>query len=788
MRASATAETSSDRLWLAGPGLQLECSLAEGTLSVSDAATGWRPLPCAFAAVELEDGRIVSTAGRPWSPERAPERFEDVHGRGVRATLASRTQALRLRLELSLYDERPVGLFRLGLEHDGPAPLAVRRLTPLAAMRAVGGGLALSAPPPRWRFFRHGWQSWTPSLSLSAAQQDIDVRPPKLAPAAVPRGRGAFASEEVAALLDPTSGGSLLLGFVSAHRQWTQVRLAAGQRSLEASAFAGGAPLAPGETLWSERLLLDLSAGGPAAFGRYAEALGREMGARVPSEPPAGWCSWYYYFQGVTEEDVLKNLRFLQERQDTLPLTHVQIDDGYQANIGDWTTANEKFPHGMAWLAQEIRGAGFRPGLWLAPLLVGATSQLFAQHPDWVVRDDRDQPVLAEQGWGQPCYGLDCTHPQAEAWLRELFGQVADGWGYDYVKIDFLYGGAVAGRRHDPRAGRIEAYRRGLQAIRQGVGERFVLGCGALMGPSVGLVDGQRIGPDVMPWWRWARAADPPREPGRPRAGGEPSLENALRNTLTRSWMHGRLWANDPDCLLARHTRTKLTLPEVQSLATAIALTGGMVLVSDDLTQLSRDRLELVSLLLPPLGQAAVARDLLVESMPSHVELAVVRPFETWRLLARFNWLRRRRSLSVALPPGRWQVFELWERRSYGEREGALTLPDVPAHGVRLLALRQPRPHPQLLATTFHFSMGGRELADAAFDAGGGELRLALQPVARKRGELYVLEREGYRFAEARLDGERLPLWRQDGAVLVFRCSVETPSTLAVRFGRSPFR
>ena len=100
--------------------------------------------------------------------------------------------------------------------------------------------------------------------------------------------------------------------------------------------------------------------------------------------------------------------------------------------------------------------------------------------------------------------GLDGTHPEARAWLTELFGEICDGWGYDYVKIDFLFGAAIAGVRTIRRATRIRAYRQALEAVREGVGDhRFILGCGALMAPSVGVFDGNRIGPDVAPFWRF---------------------------------------------------------------------------------------------------------------------------------------------------------------------------------------------------------------------------------------------------------------------------------------------
>ncbi len=771
----ATADRTRDRLRLAGGGVAIDVDLAEGTFSIARGRSAM--VRDAIARVELEDGTIISSAGLAWQMAERPRRFEDGHGTGVRALLRSAAgAALRLALEVCVYDAQPFALLRLGVENGSRKTRRARSLS-VATER---GGLALAATANRWRWFRHGWQSWTPTASISAGQQDLDVRPPVDGPVAPPAGRGELASEEVAALLDLETGKTLLLGFVTARRQWTQVRLHASRREIEAVAFADGASLRPGETLWSERLLVEIADEAEPAFERYAEALGREMGARVPGAAPVGWCSWYYFFTQVSEEDVLRNLRFLQEHRERLPVQFVQIDDGYQTNIGDWTTTNERFPRGMAPLAREIKDAGFIAGLWLAPFLAGETSRLYAEHPDWTIAGEDGKPALAMRNWNQECYGLDCTNPRAERWLRDLFREVTDGWGYEYVKIDFLYGGALAGRRHDRSASRIEAYRRGLEAVRAGVSDRFVLGCGALIGPSVGIFDAQRIGPDVAPWWRFRRSRMR-REPGRPVVGGEPSTENAMRNIFARAWMHGRLWANDPDCLMARADRTKLTLPEVQSLGTAIALSGGAFLISDDMPRWPRERLDLVSSLLPPLGDAPVARDLLRESMPSTLEVEVRRSFESWRLVGRFNWPGRRATFATELPRGRWQVFEFWEQRYLGEHEGSIALRDVPAHGVRLLALRKALQRPQLLGTTLHYSMGGCEVADTRWNARRRELRIDLVPAARNEGRVFVSVPRGYRFVEAMLGDEPILPERMKGA-LAFAVAPAAPTRLAMRF------
>jgi 2,3-diketo-5-methylthio-1-phosphopentane phosphatase len=163
------------------------------------------------------------------------------------------------------------------------------------------------------------------------------------------------------------------------------------------------------------------------------------------------------------------------------------------------------------------------------------------------------------------------------AHLRRTFAALV-GLGFDYLKLDFLYSAAMEADAHDPAPSRAERLRRGLEAIREGAGpEAFLLGCGCPLGPAVGLVDGMRIGPDVAPSWGIE---------GVPALAGieatQPATRHALQSVLTRLWTHRRLWLNDPDCLMARSTATRLTPDERRTLASAIASSGGMAFFSDD--------------------------------------------------------------------------------------------------------------------------------------------------------------------------------------------------------------
>jgi alpha-galactosidase len=109
--------------------------------------------------------------------------------------------------------------------------------------------------------------------------------------------------------------------------------------------------------------------------------------------------------------------------------------------------------------------------------------------------------------------------------------------------------------------------------IREIAGERFILGCGHPMGPSIGIMNGSRISPDVAPFWY---PHERPREEGRSDLSTV-STFNAIRNTMVRFWMHDSIWLNDPDCMW-RETRTRLCAGRGSSLAAVIGLNGRMML------------------------------------------------------------------------------------------------------------------------------------------------------------------------------------------------------------------
>lgn len=273
--------------------------------------------------------------------------------------------------------------------------------------------------------------------------------------------------------------------------------------------------------------LLEHPAGGEAALTAYADRFAARAGAGPLTPPPTVWCSWYHYFEQVSAADVAENLAALEDHD--LRADVVLVDDGWSLGLGESLRPSARFGS-LPGLVEDIHAAGRRAGIWLAPFLVGGHTTLAREHPDWLVG-------YAGHNWGQELVGLDLTHPSVQEFLRARLGPLVE-LGIDYYKLDFLYAGAVPGARHD-LVPPLQAYRSGMRLLRELVGpEAFLVGSGAPLLPSVGLVDAMRVSPDTF------------------HEGGEDG-GTGLRGLMplaARSWHQGRFWSNDPDCLVARPT------------------------------------------------------------------------------------------------------------------------------------------------------------------------------------------------------------------------------------------
>jgi alpha-galactosidase len=423
--------------------------------------------------------------------------------------------------------------------------------------------------------------------------------------------------------------------------------------ALQVVVDAEGLTLGPGETWELEDFIVASAYSREQALTTIGKALAANH-PRLPwPKPPTGWCSWYCFGANVTAQNILDNLDAIATK---IPgLTYVQIDDGYQPAMGDWLESGPAFGGDVRKVLDAIRARGFQPAIWVAPFVAEEQSQVFQQHRDWFVKDADGSPLRSDKvtfgGWRHaPWYVLDGTHPDVQAHFEHIFSTMRREWGVTYFKLDANFWGAIhGGRFHDPQATRIEAYRRGMQAVIRGAGDGFLLGCNHPIWPSAGLIHGSRSSNDIKRTWD--------------------RIKTTAEQNMLRNWQNGLLWWNDPDavCLAG-------DLPEHEFVyhATAIFATGGMVLSGDDLSRISASRLAMLKKLLPPTGVAAV----LHEDSSARITLA------DREMVCLFNAGEQPRHWSLRFD-GRPLVLDMWTGESLGRRrELKVTLAP---HSARLL-------------------------------------------------------------------------------------------------------
>ncbi len=437
----------------------------------------------------------------------------------------------------------------------------------------------------------------------------------------------------------------------------------------------------------------------------------------VFSRAPTGWCSWYIYYFDVSEQDMVRHTDWLAAHLQPFGLQFVQLDDGWQGRgrgLGDnrdwYVTATHKFPHGMKWLADYIRGRGLSPGIWVVPCAT-SDEKLFREKPELFVRrpdgssvfEDRDPTTGKLKFNWTGRYVIDPTSPASRKWTEDLFRMVCLEWGYDFVKLDGQGGATEACRRFhdrlaDPSLPPDDAYRLQLEAMATTVGpKRFLLNVGQEYA-SCGYHQGIRIGDDIggPDWSRMPRM---------------------LSATLAHLYKNSICFWTDPDIVCVR---PPLTLDQARACATLVGITGQLVMLGDDMLTLSADRVEVLKRILPAADICPV--DLYPLTGNRRIfDLRVAKAgVGQWDVVAVFNWDNKPASVhleprELGLLNGDYLYYDVWEKKLLGHGTSGWTV-SLPATSCKLLTVRPRLAHPQLLGTSRHITQGADDLIGARWD------------------------------------------------------------------------
>lgn len=352
--------------------------------------------------------------------------------------------------------------------------------------------------------------------------------------------------------------------------------------------------VAAGKHIFTEELQLAHITDPEAAIYEFAAEKAARFGCRNQNNM-AVFCTWYYYGLTVTYEDVKRNLNWMREHR--LPFQVFQVDEGWEITLGEWEP-NEKFPVPMKQVADEIKEAGYIPGIWTSPFVAKETATVWKEHPEWILRRKNGKAAIFHMN-DTTYYIFDITNPKTWDYFEILYDKLTFDWGYTYHKLDFTRAAVIVedGVYYDDTITLAKAYTQAVKAIRRGMGEdSYFLMCGGLYDPLIGIVDAQRTGSDVLSMWSSTINKDGKTAP------------YTIKQSLLRYYMN-QWWNNDPDALMVRinpemERNLRLTYgllndEEVKTVVLNQLTGGGIVCSTEPLEKIAPERLYQLRHILP---------------------------------------------------------------------------------------------------------------------------------------------------------------------------------------------
>lgn len=492
------------------------------------------------------------------------------------------------------------------------------------------------------------------------------------------------------------------------------------------SSEENGRLLRAGERIFGQEVLL-LQGNYDLAVDRVMRELARTHGARTGASP-CGWCSWYDRYADISEYSILSTVEGI--RKAGLSLDFIQIDDGYQRDVGDWRP-NQKFPQGFGEIVNQIRTAGAQPGIWIAPLIVHADSDA-GRRFEGVLQRDRQGNLLGDMGnWGGVSRPMDPTHPQVKRFLREVIREkIAEG--FTYFKFDFnvLNEHCVFWDRSKTR---LQVMRELFSLYREELGDCYLLACvGSFTRGAVGYADAVRTGPDSGPVWKAAHIC---------------SIYECIRAVGNSASANGVLHVCDPDVIylpapVSRGICGGLTVEELRTWHGFVGMLGGLNAFSEPVERPEfAEFLELARTLIPAAHRKG--RDLSGARDADHKRFG----YDGEQLGVAFRnmlvWNPGENEVSLnpkdVLGESDFWIYSFWENRVYRREEAEAVFSGIAPHGSRLLRLT-PDVAFAVLGSDLHISMGDEEVAAASVSE--GILMLSLKRFGRRNGTIYLLSRE----------------------------------------------
>jgi hypothetical protein len=438
----------------------------------------------------------------------------------------------------------------------------------------------------------------------------------------------------------------------------------------------------------------------------------------------SAYCTWYYHADNYNEKIFDADIEVF--KKDHMPFDVFLIDECWDMNKWGDFEVNESFPDGMKRVAQQINSAGYIPGIWLAPFLADHESKLAKNHPEWLLKNSKGKLCTFFMNERDHLI-LDLTYPGVCEYLEDQFRKIAFDWGFRYFKFDFMRSVFIDTDQQffDKTSTSLEAYRKGLEAIRRGVGDdAYISVCGGHYGASLGLADSQRSGSDVKSFWN------------------EKELPKYRQNIL-RTWL-ADLWHVDPDAMMVR--RQEKTLPNDRRNLTSGLFSNGeaftntlnqfiggnLITFTEDFAIIDEDRKMLYKHVIPSVNEASRPVDIFNPAIPE-IMLTSITPrcnnLEKWNMLSVVNWSNKPKEYEIDLNTeltgnlngDQFLVFDFQKQKITGRFAKGEIIPTGPIEGHHSMLMKivpWDGRSPIFVGTDLNFACGGLEIEEISFDNG----------------------------------------------------------------------
>ena len=313
------------------------------------------------------------------------------------------------------------------------------------------------------------------------------------------------------------------------------------------------------------------------AFNKYFE--------KTELKPPKMKSLLYYSVlkpSGYNEAYALSNIEIFKNLKTKADM--VLLGDGHQFKTGDWLSYATKFPSGYRKFVDKVHNLGMLAGIWLAPFACAPDSEIAVQHPQWLIKDDSNNPIICYSN-GKAYYTMDYYNPKVQVYINGVISKIFDEWDFDAIKIDNLYPQCIY-PRYDQNRGQIMYD--ALTFLREISDDKLIIAGEVPLGAAFGNVDVCSVCCDFGEEWEDDFKLDFPEQT---------NSASAIESMIFRRQLNGRAFLSCSGLipLGANNKKYKQNNKELM-LKIAQMTTGGKIIV-DDFAEVKKKEKDFFSLI-----------------------------------------------------------------------------------------------------------------------------------------------------------------------------------------------